>query len=85
MQKNLPTLHHYNTAMYVTYAVQLVMKAWNACRQAAELGSIQIRCKFMVFYSNWRDSFEFIGSREQGYSVQLQRMFYAVGDCMVVP
>lgn len=77
------TLRNLNTGTCVAYAFQLVIVTWNPCTGRAGLESIQTTLEAYLFYNNQRVMFEVISSREQGYVLQLQRSFCAVGACVV--
>lgn len=51
-KKRVCTPERYNSGMHVECAVQLVMMAWIACLQAAELWNLQNSLQVYVFFNN---------------------------------
>lgn len=72
-KKLVSTPCHLNSAMGVTYSVQLLVMPSSACTPSAGLGSIQSALLMYVFYNNHRVMFEATICNEQGYSLHLQR------------
>lgn len=82
--KLFSTVRNSSSGMGLIYMVQLVRKAYNACTQAAVLGSIQISLQVYVFYNYRAVMFEGIGIREKGMLRSRIKLFYARSDQAVV-
>lgn len=82
--KLLSTVPNYTSGVQLEYAVQRVMKPWNACTWAAVPGSIQIVLHVPLFYSKGAVMFDTIGSRENEYAPQLQQPYYAESNRVVL-
>lgn len=68
------TSHKYNTGWRMPYAVTMAMIVWNEFTSETALQGTHNALQAYVFYKFRRMYLEVIGSGEQGYAVQLQRM-----------
>lgn len=68
----------------MAYAVQLVMMASNACMEHLNWAAYKMRCGRISSTRTWRLVPKITGSCKQGCSLQSQRIFYGVGDHVVV-
>lgn len=68
--KLLSTVHNNNCGVRLGYLVKVVLRAWNACTQAAGLGRTQIALQLYMFYDNGIVIFEV--SRGEGYAPRRQ-------------
>lgn len=74
---------YYNISMRVAYAIQMVMKAYNACKEADEFECTQIAMQPYVLQDKGKVMLEIVGSRKQRYALLQPNPCYTVDDCAV--
>lgn len=61
----------------------MVVMVWSTCTWKARIRRICNVLQLYVFWANWRNLVEIIGSRNPSFDLQHQRVCYAVGDSIV--
>lgn len=67
MNQGVSAVHNHNSGMPLGYAVQLVMKGWNAWLWAAGRGITQTVLHYYMFYNNCPVKFVLIGIHGERY------------------
>lgn len=74
-----------NCGMRLGYAIQPVVRAWNAYKSTAGLGRTQIALRHDMFYNICTVVCKVVDSGEEWWALQRQQICYGGSDLLVMP